>query len=417
MWLLGVLGAVMLLVGCGDEPVRPEQDAAAQQEFTFSWQFLSAFFIYQERLPADPAVYATPAELYTSVHDSFTIYFEPLQAQRLLQALTTETAGLGIMLDSVASGYLVERVHNGSPAQRADLRDGDTILSVDGHSLAGVGFDQAQGWFTFSVGDTVVLSVKRGDAALTVTAIADKYLAPSVVSDSLDSTTAYILLTMFSETTPNALGSAGEMRQALAATAWAQTTVLDLRGNMGGSLDQCHSIASEFLAENTPIIRMHLRQLDTADYTIVEKDSVMCALPGGSALGRRFFVLVDHYTASASEILVSCLKEQRAADATVIGTRTYGKGSGWTYSLTPLRGLVTVTCLLIDPLSAPSYNHVGIDPNVTVPDEADALTLALAQIHGTGVGKRPAAVAVHRIDRLADQARPKMWLPALTVRP
>ena len=107
-------------------------------------------------------------------------------------------------------------------------------------------------------------------------------------------------------------------------------------------------------------------------------DTVYTAEGSGRAASRELFVLVDGYTASASEMLVSCLMEQAGSRVTVIGTPTYGKGRGQVMISGPDSVLAVVTCMTITPVgdSATVYDLVGITPDVAA-DTADALDLAM----------------------------------------
>jgi C-terminal peptidase prc len=407
--------STFLFTGCGifNPPPAPSHD----DEFEFCWYALSVLFIFQERLPADPHVYSTPTELYQSVNDPYTRYLTPQQAQSLLGALTTQSSDAGVRIDSAASGYIIREVYQNSPGEKAGLAAGDTIRAVGLTQLAQMTQEQAASLLAGAVGDSARLTLKRMGSFLTVTVVFSTYLAPSVHTDSLDSATAYIALTMFSETTPHALGSAGEFGDALDKTAWARYTVLDLRHNYGGSLYQCVSIVSQFVPESTVIMNTRERTADSLYPTGRTIEDRLLAETGQKAVNRRFFVLVDNYTASASEILVSCLKERRAQSVKIIGTRTFGKGSGWTYRTTPLSAMVTITKMLFTPVTNPVYNLIGITPDIATDSTGDALLTALAQIQAGGLAKKSAAVmACRRIEENRKQYVTKFWYPTCIVK-
>jgi carboxyl-terminal processing protease len=409
------LVSALVLSNC----VNPSSSASAtdKNEFDFCWYALSALFVYQERLPANPYVYATPLELYQSVNDTYTRYWNPAEATSLLASLTTQSGGIGIFIDSVATGYLVKQVFKNSPGEKAGLLAGDTIQTANGRSVAGVLQDSLSQYLGGNQGDSMSLLVNRNGTLLTIRVILGTYFAPSVVFEALDSSVAYIALRQFSEETLHPLGSTGEFSDALDSTAWAQYTVLDLRGNTGGAVTQCISITSQFVPLNTVIITTKERDADSLHPNGITIDSELDAVAGQKALTRKFEVLVDHYTASASEILVNCLRERRASTVKTIGTLTYGKGSGWGYVDTPKNGLVTITTLLLIPVINPIYNHIGITPDVVVDSTTDALTIALSDIGGGGLGKRLAiSKNVNRINRLLDQLPKQSKIPMCIVK-
>jgi carboxyl-terminal processing protease len=409
------LVAALLISNCAN----PSSDASAtdKNEFDFCWYALSALFIYQERLPANPYVYATPAELYQSVNDPYTSYWTPPEAASLLASLTTQAGGIGIFIDSVAAGYLVKQVFKNSPGEKAGLLAGDTIQKANGRSVAGVQHDSLSNYLGGNLGDSMSLVVNRNGALLTIRVILGTYFAPSVVIDSLDSSVAYIALRQFSTETVHPLGSAGEFSDALDSTAWAQYTVLDLRGNTGGAVTQCISIASQFVPESTVIITTKERNADSLHPYGTTVFSRFDAIAGQKALTRKFEVLVDHWTASASEILVNCLHERRASTIKTIGTLTYGKGSGWAYADTPKKGLVTITKLLLIPVIDPVYNHVGITPDIVLDSVVNALTIALSDIGKGGLGKRLAiSEKANRIERMLEQLPKQSKIPMCIVK-
>ncbi len=131
--------------------------------------------------------------------------------------------------------------------------------------------------------------------------------------------------------------------------------VLDLRGNPGGLLDVAVDIADEFLNDGV-IVSTRGRAAN---------QSVVYRAHSGSAWKMPTTILVDHDSASASEILAGALKDNRRA--TVIGERTYGKGS--VQSIFPLRsapaGLKLTTAKFYSPLNR-SYSEQGVEPDLTV---------------------------------------------------
>jgi carboxyl-terminal processing protease len=409
------LVSALVLSNC----VNPSSSASAtdKNEFDFCWYALSALFVYQERLPANPYVYATPLELYQSVNDTYTRYWNPAEATSLLTSLTTQAGGIGIFIDSVATGYLVKQVFKNSPGEKAGLLAGDTIEKANGRSVAGVQQDSLSHYLGGNLGDSMSLLVNRNGALLTIKVVLGTYFAPSVVYEVLDSSVAYIALRQFSIETVHPLGSAGEFSDALDSTAGAQYTVLDLRGNTGGSVTQCISITSQFVPTSTVIITTKERDADSLHPNGITIFSEFDAVAGQKALTRKFEVLVDHYTASASEILVNCLRERRSSTVKTIGTLTYGKGSGWAYLETPKNGLVTITTLLLLPVIDPVYNHIGITPDIVVDSTTDALTIALSDIGGGGLGKRLAnSETANRINRMLDQLPKQSKIPMCIVK-
>jgi carboxyl-terminal processing protease len=411
LFVLCCLPVMLTLMQCG--PTQPGHD----NEFEFCWEALYYFFIYQERLPEDPYVYSTPTALYASVYDPYTRYFTPTEAPYLLEALSTQSYNIGLWLDTANGQYFIKQVFPTSPGATGGLHDHDTLINANSTALSGLPDSQITEILSGDIGDTIRLDIKRQNTPLSITIVLAGYKAPSVLTDSIDANIAYLLLTIFSDSTINPNGSCAEFSDALDKTAWAKYTVLDLRHCPGGELEQCQKIVSQFVPENTQIIKMQERYYDEVSKTIYTRNSVLTAVIGQKALNRIFAVLVDDYTASASEILVSCLKERRAVDTKIFGQQTYGKGSGWMFFITPKKGIATVTGLLLTPLVNPSYNHIGIVPDVVVDTTANAEQIALADINNGALGKQPAyARYMFRSNMLHRALVPRFWYPQCVVK-
>ena len=146
---------------------------------------------------------------------------------------------------------------------------------------------------------------------------------------------------------------------------------------------------------------MQLKQRSYAgSNTFVTKDSALVAGVGGLATTENVYVLVDGYTASASEILTSALMCNNT-HARSIGTTTYGKGCGQVLAQTVDSGLVKITSMLMTPVCGQSYNQAGIEPNRAIQPGEDALSVALSIIRGNGLAKSmarpvPSIAAPHR---------------------
>ena len=404
-FVISLFSLLFLLAGCS-WLTNPQsiQSQRSNQEYVFAAEFLYGFFIFPDSLPKDTFGFASPQALYQSVKERWTLYFPPDSAKLYLNSLTTETPGMGVLLDSVKNGYEISSVFSNSPAQSAGLMKGDTIDSINGVSVAGVSYETLSSVAEGKIGDRKRLHILRAGGPVTITVTLGTFLAPSVFTDSLDSTTAYIYLSIFLSQTDLPGGTTEELDSALAQTRWALYTILDLRGDPGGDLDQCVNVCGRFVPDNTPIIRIHENLLDTIRYTISLVDTELVSSYQGAMLSRKFVELVDSNTASAAEILTSCLMSNRP-DIKTMGTRTFGKARGQVLNVTPDSALVKVTFALLRPITGASYDLVGIMPDISVPPDSDALVVAEALIgQSVGAAKRlataPHASASGRINAL-----------------
>ncbi|MBD3418653.1 MAG: PDZ domain-containing protein [Chitinivibrionales bacterium] len=415
-----IAAATALLTGCF-EPTEVRIEQKRDGEYQFAWDVLNAYLIFQDSLPGDPYVYATPQALYASVNEPYTVYFDPELAALFLSQLTTQSprGAMGIRVDSVYNGYLVKKVYAGTPADKSGLQKNDTILAVDNQAIAGVALQRLSEYTSGDPGQIKELSVKRGPQTILLTITLEQILLPSVWVDSLDSITAYVELGMFSDSTIIAGGSAAEFDSALSETKWAKYTIFDLRDNPGGELKQCIRITSEFLENNTPIVKSSERNLNSNGSAFITADTVWRSIGDGDAVTRTFMVLVNNNSASAAEIVVSALHSNRD-DILTIGTTTFGKARGQIAAGTPQDGIAKVTFSLITPVSGPAYDEVGIEPKITISPAEDALQVALDQIHaGSGIAKKSILrynKLVKRINAQRKMHRMKTRIPLLIKR-
>jgi carboxyl-terminal processing protease len=391
-----------ILLSCSEDsnPTNAGGNRNASEEYLFSAQFLYAYFLFQDRLPENPFAFTSPAPLYESVDEPFTDYIPPGEAQLFLDALSTQDAGLGVLIDSVAQGFVITEVIPNSPADDAGLVAGDTVVAVDGTPVAGISYPELSLILRGEVGETRTIEVRRGlELPVVVTVVIDTFLVPSVFVDSLDSSTAYIRITSFFSRTSDEGGTSAEFSRALEQTIWAEYTVLDLRDNPGGELGQAFDVIDEFLGEGENIIRTSQREFDPESGEFITRDTTFEATAGGDALNRSFVVLINELSASASELLIAALADNRPEIPT-IGQTTYGKARGQRIAVTPDTGVARVTYARFSPVGAEEYDLVGIKPRIPISNDVNPIQFAVDEIEGGGVAKA-LAVNPSALNRIA----------------
>jgi carboxyl-terminal processing protease len=250
--------------------------------------------------------------MIASLHDPYSAYLTEAEYKGFGQPASF--AGIGVEVAARHDGLEVARVFDSSPAQRAGIQAGETIVAVNGRSLRGVPASTSTGLIKGPPGTEVRLTLSRPKApARTVSVTRETISEPVVASKTRvyhGVKLGWVYLATFSE------GAHAEVYDAVQALlkAGARGIVLDLRANGGGLVSEARLVASIFLPSGV-IVTTRGRTQPTIVLT-----------SAGGAIPTRIpvVVLVDHGTASASEIVTAALQDHRRA--TVVGTHTYGKG-------------------------------------------------------------------------------------------
>jgi carboxyl-terminal processing protease len=254
-------------------------------------------------------------ELRKRHRDRFSEYFSPEALAGFNEAIEGRFSGVGLSVVPVARGLRVVQVFDDSPADRAGIVPGDTIVSVDGASIAGESSTEATGRIKGPEGTEVTLGVRdaRSGEVRQLRLVRAEVALPNVSGrvETVDGhRLGYVRMLSFSEGAHAQLAGAVRTAQRQGA----EGILLDLRGNPGGLLDEAVLSASLFLPEGEVVVRTESRtQGDSVHETI-----------GGTLPRRSLAVLIDRGTASAAEILAAALADD--AGAPVIGTRSFGKG-------------------------------------------------------------------------------------------
>ena len=248
-------------------------------------------------------------------HDRFSDYFSPKSLARFDEEIEGRFSGVGLSVAEAKRGLHVVKVFKRSPAEEAGIEVGETIVEVDGESIAGLGSTAATERIKGPEGSEVTLGVRDPKSGRTrQVKVTRAQISLPVVSSSLKKVDGkklgYARLASFSEGADVALRRAVRKLQAEGA----EGLVLDLRENGGGLLDEAVLNASIFLPEGEVVVSTDSRTEGHAVYKT--KGDNLPPLP--------IVVLIDRNTASAAEILTAALADD--AGATTVGTRSYGKG-------------------------------------------------------------------------------------------
>ena len=248
--------------------------------------------------------------LFESLGDAYSCYFTPEEYQQLKEDTQGVYFGIGayVSTDVETGAAVISGVIKNSPAEAAELMEGDIISKVDGEDMAGLELDEVVSHIRGPEGTKVTLTLIRNGEALEVELTRAQVNTPTVESEMKEDGIGYLQITEFDDVTINQftenLNSLKEQGM--------KGLIIDLRGNPGGSVTTVCAVAEQLLPEGL-IFYMEDKKGERTEYT--------CK---GADFDIPLVVLVNEYSASASEILSGAIKD--AGIGKLVGKRTYGKG-------------------------------------------------------------------------------------------
>ena len=289
-----------------------------------------------------------------AIGDPYTVYMNQDEFVTFIESSKGSFYGIGAQLGIRDNNVTIIAPVEGSPAEKAGLKAGDIILKVDDYEVNELNTEAVVSRVRGEEGVPVTLTIKREgvEDPLEIKIVRAEIKTESVKGEILEDGIGYIQLTTFSdeEVSDKFAEKLNELKQQ-----GMKKLILDLRGNPGGYLNECVEIASNFIPEGEVIT-----------YTIDKYDKkVISNSLGGDAIGMPLVVLVDGGSASASEVVTGALRDYEVA--TIIGTRTFGKGIVQQLRVLPndMGGLKVTTSKYYTP-NGENIHGTGIEPNIVV---------------------------------------------------
>ena len=317
--------------------------------------------------------------------DPYTVYVPEEEQEDFQMMLSNTYGGIGAVIykPDVNGNVQINEPYAGSPAAKAGLRCGDEIETIDGETTHGLTSQQSSDKMRGKPGTTVVFRVKKlrggptwkaGDV-IEVPVTRERIALPSIeYVDMLNDRDGYVLMTKFTEGVGQGIRDAYNTLKKKGM----KRLVLDLRSNGGGLLNEAVNIVSLFVPKGSVVVTSKGRAAGTEQVYKTMTDPIDLDMP--------IVVLVDSGSASASEIVSGALQDMDRA--TVIGTRTYGKGLVQSIRPLPYDGQLKVTTAKYYTPSgrcvqAIDYSHRNEDGSVGhIPD---SLTHEFKTLHGRTV--------------------------------
>ena len=294
-------------------------DSADLADFWKAWNTLDSKFVQTHASSTPPTanqkVWNAIQGLAAAYGDPYTVFMPPEEAKVFQEDIAGNFEGVGMEIGMKDGILTVIAPLKGTPAERAGILAGDGVLAINGTSTEGLSTDQVVKLIRGPKGSNVTFKILRDGDLIELTAVRDTIEVPTI-EKSFDASTGIYKISLYTFTATSGKLFTGALNEFK--SSGAKKLIIDLRGNPGGYLDAAVSIASHFLPEGTAVV--------TEDYkgkreNIVHRSSGINDVPKDV----KVVVLIDQGSASASEILAGALQD--AGRATLVGTRSFGKGS------------------------------------------------------------------------------------------
>lgn len=270
---------------------------------------------YYEDLSEDNLVGSAIDGMINSLEDPYSYYLNESDTSSFNQRLNGTYIGIGVTIlhDDNNENQVVEIV-DGSPAKKAGLKVGDIFLSIDGNNVRNLSLPEVSSFMRGSVGDKHSFVLLRDGNEVKVNVVLGEVILSSVSSKIIEGNNKNVGYINISTFAANTYTQFNKNLKSLEKEK-IDSLIVDVRGNPGGHLSQVQDILSLFFDKKTVLYRIENKGKVEKVYATT-KDK------------RKYdvVVLIDSESASASEILASCFKENYK-NATIIGTTSYGKGT------------------------------------------------------------------------------------------
>ena len=284
--------------------------------------------------------------------DPYSQYFTRQEFEQYIQEIDLETVGIGVYVTEHKDGVLISGTIKGGPAEEAGLVGGTIILQADGIELANRSLEEATSYLKGAAGSKVKLTILTPDGQITtLTLTRQKFSSPQYETLLLHGNVGYIALYTFSDNADTLMRRALSDLRSQGATSF----IVDLQGNGGGYVDVAERIIGMFQHAKVAYV-LHDRYGEQVNPSIGSLNK----FPQNTR------VLIDEYSASASEMTAAALQDQQSA--ILYGHTSYGKGSMQTFFEFRDGSYLKLTIAKFTGPNKQPIHGVGVTPDVATDD-------------------------------------------------
>jgi len=303
--------------------------------------------VYVGEVNGDIEKAATIGQLVNML-DSYSDYYTYEEFMALTNAIDQKDVGIGVVVEQVDEGILIVNALENGSAYEANIQAGDIITHVNGISIKGYSTLDATSLIKGTAGTKVTLDLKKTDGTFyTKTLTRKAFSVPVVTSSLLYGNIGYISLSSFSENGAHEVKKAAIKLQQQGAKSF----IIDLQNNTGGYVTTAQQLISLF--PYTPLAYLEKQKTKVLN---IKTLSLNYKLPGISR------ILINRYSASASEMVAASVIDQQAA--TVYGERSFGKGTVQGFYSLPDGSILKLTQAEFVGPNNTKINKVGVRPHI-----------------------------------------------------
>lgn len=324
------------------------------QQFWEVWDKVKDKYAKQPVKDSD-LFYGAMQGMVAGLGDPYTVYFPPKEAEEFNKSLDGQFSGIGAEIGVKNNQLLIIAPLPGTPAEKAGLLPGDKIYAIDKAVSINMDSNSAVEKIRGTAGTNVTLTIMRAGFTKTKDFVITraKINIPSVMFSVKNKNIAYVRIMQFNQNTVPELDKAIKQIQDKKLT----KLIVDLRNNPGGYLDSAVAVASEWIPEGK-IVGEKFSNGDSNDHFTIGSHRLKDI---------KTIVLVNGGSASASEILAGALQDFKKA--TILGEKSFGKGSVQDYEMLSDGSALKVTVAEWYTPNGKNINEQGIQPDVVVKED------------------------------------------------
>lgn len=309
---------------------------------------------YIDEIDEDQLKDAAINGMFSLLGDDFSLYYDEQASDTLKEELEGYFYGIGVEIyrDEESGKVIINKVFEGSPADKAGLQAGDEYLKVDNIDVSTKTLSEIAEIITKGDNKTYTITVKRDNQEIETKVTSGKVEIPSVTSEVLeenDRKIGYIQISIFASNTDEQF----EKHLKELENQNIDKLIIDVRSNSGGDLETVINIASNFLQKEDVIVQTVLNDEVTKRYSVKNSNKKY-----------EIAILIDQGSASGAEVLASALNENLGSE--LIGQTTYGKGTVQKIKNLPSGGIIKYTTETWMTSQGKEINNIGIIPTIEV---------------------------------------------------